>query len=134
MLFGVKVGKKWIQKNTAKTYLQKSHARDLGDPGKSGPGSYGPLKQFKDSQIPGLLNLTKALETLHWCLAARWRILQMSTAPIYNHNFFLLFSKNLKRYKEKERENGKCQKHVVNKNIYGRTNVEHTSQNGISPF
>ena len=41
---------------------------------KSGPGSCGPWKQFKDSQIPGLLNLTKALETLHWCLAARWRI------------------------------------------------------------
>ena len=26
------------------------------------------------SQIQGLANLTQGLETLHWCLAARWRI------------------------------------------------------------
>ena len=44
---------KWIQKKTAKTYLQKSHATDLGDPGKSGPGSCGPLKQFKDPRSKG---------------------------------------------------------------------------------
>ena len=32
------------------------------------------LKTIQGSQIPGLVNLTKGLETLHWCLAARWRI------------------------------------------------------------
>ena len=71
MHFGFKIGK-WIQKNTAKTYLQKNQS---GNPGKSAPGSYGPFKQFKDSQIRRLVNLTQGLETLHWCLAARWRII-----------------------------------------------------------
>ena len=62
--------KKTQQKHTCK----KVTRRIQGDPRRSGPGSYGPLKQFNDSQIPGLLNLIKALERIHWCLAARWRI------------------------------------------------------------
>ena len=33
------------------------------------------LKTIQRSQIQGLANLTQGLETLHWCLAARWRIL-----------------------------------------------------------
>ena len=43
--FLVLKSEKWIQKKTAKTCLQKSHARD---PERSESGSCGPLKQFKD--------------------------------------------------------------------------------------
>ena len=52
-------------KNTAKTFLQKSHA---GHPANSGTGSCGPLKQFKDPRSqdwepnPGIM-------TFRWCLA-----------------------------------------------------------------
>ena len=61
---------KWLQKNTAKTYLQKSHERD---PRSSGTGSCGPLKQSKDPRSQDWEPI-EGLETLHWCLAARWRI------------------------------------------------------------
>ena len=71
-MFFLLKSEKCIQKKTAKTCLQKSHAVN---PERSGNESCGPLKQFKDPQILGLLNLTKGLETLHWCLAARWRII-----------------------------------------------------------
>ena len=65
---------KRIPKNTAKTYLQKCHA---GDPRRSQEiweWILWSLKTIQGSQIQGLVNLTKGLETLHWCLAARWRI------------------------------------------------------------
>ena len=52
MLFGVKVGKKGYQKTQQKHACKKVTRRIPGNPGKSGPGSYGPLKQFKDPPNP----------------------------------------------------------------------------------
>ena len=49
------------------------------------------LKTIQRSQIQGLANLTKALETLHWCLAARWRIVQQPTKIGILHFYFEIF-------------------------------------------
>ena len=74
MLFGVKVGKKDTKKHNKNMPAKKSRDGSREIPGNPGLDPMVPQNNPKTPQIPGLLNLTKALETLHWCLAARWRI------------------------------------------------------------
>ena len=65
---------KRILKNKAKTSLQKYQEVDPRRSREIRAWILWSLKTIQGSQIQGLVNLTKGLETLHWCLAARWRI------------------------------------------------------------
>ena len=56
------------------------------------------LKTIQRLPDPGLLNLTKALETLHWCLAARWRIVEQQ-------NIFRILAMQLSRSVRSRYEN-----------------------------
>ena len=69
--FLVLKSEKWRLKNIAKTYLQKSHAGNPDHPDQSRDFPLWSLKRiqgFQDWQP------NTGIMTLHWCLAARWRI------------------------------------------------------------
>ena len=69
MFFGDKIGKKGYQQ-TQQKHPCKKVTREIRE---FREWILWSLKTIQGSQIPGLVNLTKGLETLHWCLAARWR-------------------------------------------------------------
>ena len=79
------------------------------------------LKTIQRSQIQGLANLTQGLETLHWCLAARWRIsgkfiIFLSSSPQNYFQICILISTKTKRTKKQEtrQKHGTWDIHVSN--------------------
>ena len=65
------IGKKGDQKAQQKHTCKKVANAIPRTPERFKSRCCGPLKQFKD---PRFKHLTKGLATLHWCLAAQWRI------------------------------------------------------------